>query len=140
MRIRPFEDDDAAAVVALWQEAGLTRPWNDPWVDVRRKLDVQRELFVVAEDEAGDVVGTVMSGYDGHRGWIYYLAVGDAHRRTGLGRRLVEHVESELEARGCPKVNLLVRAENDAVLAFYEHLGYVADASVSLGKRLIRDH
>ncbi|PZF62165.1 GNAT family acetyltransferase [Curtobacterium sp. MCBD17_034] len=138
MEIRSFEDTDTEAVVALWSEAGLTRPWNDPHEDVRRKQTVQPEMFFVAED-AGRIVGAVMAGYDGHRGWINYLAVGDDQRGTGLGRALVERAEGALLALGCPKVQLQVRPDNTGVVDFYEHLGYAPYEAVSMGKRLIED-
>lgn len=138
MRIRPFTRADTEAVVLLWQRCALVRPWNDPRRDVERKLAVQPELFLVADD-AGGVVGSVMAGYDGHRGWMNYLAVAPEQRGRGLGRELVAAVEARLLALGCPKLNLQVRSDNAAVLAFYARLGYGRDEVVSLGKRLIAD-
>ena len=136
--VRPFADDDEDAVVALWTAAGLTRPWNDPHRDIARKKQVQRELFLVAEDD-GAVVGTAMAGYDGHRGWVYYLAVAPERQGGGLGRTLMEEAETRLLALGCPKVNVQIRSGNEAVAAFYDRLGYTPDAATSLGKRLIPD-
>jgi ribosomal protein S18 acetylase RimI-like enzyme len=138
MQIRPFRPEDEDPVVALWQACGLTRPWNDPRKDIARKLAVQRELFLVGERE-GRVIATVMAGYDGHRAWIYYLAVAPGHQGAGLGTQLVRRVEQEMLARGCPKVSLLVRSSNAQVLAFYRKLGYAQDDAVPLGKRLIPD-
>jgi ribosomal protein S18 acetylase RimI-like enzyme len=138
VEIRPFGRDDTAAVVALWQACGLTRPWNDPYKDIERKLTEQPELFLVAERE-GQVLGSAMIGFDGHRGWVYYLAVAPGHQRMRLGRRLMERAEQLLIERGCPKINLLVRSTNAGVLAFYEKLGYARDEAVPLGKRLIPD-
>ncbi len=138
IEIRPFEERDTDAVVALWERCGLTRPWNDPRKDIARKLRVQPQLFLVAE-RAGVVVGSVMAGYEGHRGWVNYLAVDPAERRAGLGRRLMDEVEVRLGALGCPKLNLQVRRDNPAALGFYAALGYVDDDSVSLGKRLEHD-
>jgi ribosomal protein S18 acetylase RimI-like enzyme len=138
MRIRPFKPEDERAVVALWEECRLTRPWNDPHKDIARKLAVQPELFLVSVEQ-NHIVGTVMAGYDGHRGWVNYLAVAPAFRGRGLARALMEHVERELVARGCPKLSLLVRNTNREAIGFYRHLGYVEDESVSLGKRLIAD-
>ncbi|AYF98994.1 GNAT family acetyltransferase [Protaetiibacter intestinalis] len=138
MRIRPFSVSDTEAVVTLWRAAGLTRPWNDPYRDIERKLTVQPELFLVAE-EADAVVGTAMGGYDGHRGWLYYLAVAPDHRREGIGRALVAAVEERLLALGCPKLNLQVRADGEEALAFYRDLGYRVDEVASLGHRLIPD-
>jgi ribosomal protein S18 acetylase RimI-like enzyme len=138
MRIRSFEDGDEEDVVALWQRCGLVRPWNDPRKDIARKRKVQRELFLVGELE-GAIIGSAMGGYDGHRGWVNYLAVDTAHRGLGLGRALMSELETQLGALGCPKLNLQVRSDNLAALAFYERLGYLQDAAVSLGKRLESD-
>jgi ribosomal protein S18 acetylase RimI-like enzyme len=138
MHIRTFHAADEGAVVALWDECGLTRPWNDPHKDIARKLEVQPELFLVgAVDEA--VMASVMAGYEGHRGWMNYLAVAPRFRARGYGRALVAHVERLLLERGCPKINLQVRASNPAAVAFYRRLGYAQDESISLGKRLIVD-
>ncbi len=136
--IRPFDLADTDAVVALWQEAGLTRPWNNPYQDIRRKLTVQPELFLVAVDDS-EVVGTVMAGYDGHRGWLYYLASAPARRGQGIGRRLVETAEERLIALGCPKVQLMVRTENLEVHDFYSALGFEPFETWTTGKRLISD-
>lgn len=138
MRIRPFERADEAPVVSLWEECGLTRSWNDPHKDIARKLTVQPELFLVGVTD-GAVMASVMAGYEGHRGWMNYLAVAARFRGRGLGRALIEHVERLLLERGCPKVNLQVRASNPDAAAFYRRLGYVQDESISLGKRLIVD-
>jgi ribosomal protein S18 acetylase RimI-like enzyme/AcrR family transcriptional regulator len=138
VQIRPFRASDTDAVVALWQVCGLTRPWNDPRKDIARKLTVQPELFLVAE-RGGTLVGTAMAGYDGHRGWVNYLAVDPAAQRRGLGHTLMAQVEQRLEALGCPKVNLQIREGNEPVMAFYRALGYARDGAVSFGKRLIPD-
>jgi ribosomal protein S18 acetylase RimI-like enzyme len=139
MHIRPFELPDQPLVVALWEECRLTRPWNDPHKDIARKLAVQPELFLVGVvNEA--VIATVMAGYEGHRGWVNYLAVAHAFRGQGFARALMQHVEELLLRRGCPKVSLLVRTSNPEAIDFYRHLGYCQDAAVSLGKRLIADH
>lgn len=137
--IRSFTVADTDAVVALWKEAGLTRPWNDPVKDIRRKTTTQPEMFLVAEDGADQVVGTAMIGYDGHPGWIHYLAVAGSHRGTGLGKDLVRRAESMLAALGCPKVQLQVRPDNTGVIAFYESIGYSAYEAVNMGKRLEDD-
>jgi ribosomal protein S18 acetylase RimI-like enzyme len=138
LRVGPFEDADEEQVVALWHACGLTRPWNDPHLDIARKKRVQRELFLVAED-ADTVVGTAMAGYDGHRGWVYYLAVALDGRGAGLGKLLMTEVEARLLALGCPKVNVQVRSGNEPVAAFYARLGYAPDGAVGLGKRLVPD-
>jgi ribosomal protein S18 acetylase RimI-like enzyme len=137
-RIRPFLPPDTEAVVSLWQETGLTRSWNNPYQDISRKLAVQPELFLVADD-GGDIVGTVMAGYDGHRGWLYYLASAPARRGQGIGRRLVEAAEDLLREMGCPKVQLMVRPENGGVHNFYAALGYEPFETWTTGKRLIAD-
>ncbi|WP_322015549.1 GNAT family acetyltransferase [Paraburkholderia sp. J12] len=140
--IRPFAPADTDAVIALWQQAfpeyrDTTRPHRNPHLSIANKLGTQPELFFVAtRDDDGAVVGTVMTGYDGHRGWLYSLAVDPAARRLGIGTQLVRHAEAALAARGCPKLNLQVLSSKPEVLAFYESLGYRADAVVSLGKRL----
>jgi len=138
MQIRPYEESDEAAVVALWQAAGLTRPWNDPHKDIARKLAVQREMFLVGTID-GEVMASVMAGYDGHRGWVNYLAVAPRRRGHGYARQLMQRVEEMLLAMGCPKINLQVRTTNTAVIDLYRHLGYAQDEAVSLGKRLIPD-
>lgn len=139
LAIGSFEPADEAAVIALWHRCGLVRPWNDPAKDIARKQAEQPELFGVLRDEEAGVVGTVMAGYDGHRGWINYLAVEPNRQRQGLGRRLMAWAEAALAARGCPKINLQVRQGNEAVLGFYAALGYADDRVVSLGKRLMHD-
>jgi ribosomal protein S18 acetylase RimI-like enzyme len=139
MEIRVFALQDAPAVVQLWNDCGLTRPWNDPHKDIARKQSVSPELFWVGVDEQGAVIASIMVGYDGHRGWINYLAVHPRHQRQGHARQLMQRAEAELTALGCPKLNLQVRAGNEAVIAFYESLGYANDQTVSLGKRLIAD-
>ncbi|MDR1833551.1 MAG: GNAT family acetyltransferase [Propionibacteriaceae bacterium] len=138
MKIRQFAVGDTEQVVSLWEECGLTRPWNDPHADVKRKLDQQPELFLVGEVD-GRIVASGMGGYDGHRGHVNYLAVAPEHRGQGLGRELLAHLESLLVAMGCPKVNIQVRAGNAAAVAFYEHCGYEVFQVADLGKRLIPD-
>jgi ribosomal protein S18 acetylase RimI-like enzyme len=138
MHIRPFEPADEAAVVALWHECGLTRSWNDPHRDIARKLTEQPELFLVGTVNAG-VVATAMVGFDGHRGWAYYLAVAASYRKQSVGRALMHEAERLLIERGCPKLNLMVRSSNAEVIAFYRALGYVQDDVVILGRRLISD-
>ena len=136
--IVPFEERHRADVVALWNQCGLTRPWNDPDKDIDRKLsDPLGGFFVLLKDEA--VIGSVMAGYDGHRGAIYYLAIDPGFQSVGLGQRLMTHCEAFLQELGCPKINLFVRQGNEAVMKFYEQLGYTQEKAVPLGKRLIPD-
>jgi ribosomal protein S18 acetylase RimI-like enzyme len=136
--VRAFKESDEARVIELWMFGGLTKPWNDPKKDIARKLKVQRELFLVAELD-GVVVGVVMAGYEGHRGWVNYLAVDIGQRRRGIGTALMRDVERRLRLLGCPKINLQIRRENTAVQSFYAALGFSDDAVVSLGKRLESD-
>lgn len=138
MEIRIFHTDDTADVIALWEACELTRAWNNPSLDIERKLAVGSDLFLVAEDK-GKIVGSVMGGYDGHRGWINYLAVDPTIRKQGLGKKLMLDVESRLLSKGCPKINLQVRNGNDDVIAFYEAIGFTDDNCTSFGKRLIPD-
>ena len=138
MRIRAFQPADEAAIVALWKECGLTRPWNDPHKDIARKLTEQPDLFLVGT-LGEEVVASAMVGFDGHRGWVYYLAVAERHRKHSFGRALMQEAERLLFERGCPKINLQVRSSNVGVIEFYRKLGYSADETVSLGKRLIPD-
>jgi ribosomal protein S18 acetylase RimI-like enzyme len=147
--IRVFTEADTEAVLALWLQAfpeynDPSRPHRNPRLAIANKLGTQPELFFVAtRDESDDdsddesaIVGTVMAGYDGHRGWLYSLAVAPGARRHGIGTRLVRHAENALAAMGCLKLNLQVLTDKPEVLAFYDRLGYRADAVVSLGKRL----
>lgn len=138
MQIRPFDIGDREAVVALWKECNLVVPWNNPYKDIERKLKVDSDLFLVGED-SGSVVATVMAGYEGHRGWINYLAVSPGHQAKGYGRALIERVELLLRQKGCPKINLQVRKTNREIIAFYEAMGYKRDKSIALGKRLEHD-
>lgn len=136
--VRAFQAADTEPVVALWEACGLTRPWNDPRKDIARKLAVQPEMFLVAV-EGGVVVGSVMAGYDGHRGWLHYLAAAPDRRSEGIGRALVERAEQLLTAAGCPKVQLMVRPENEGARAFYDELGYEPFDTWATGRRLIQD-
>ncbi|WP_368498725.1 GNAT family acetyltransferase [Herbiconiux sp. A18JL235] len=151
VRVRPYAEGDDEGIVALWAECGLTRPWNDPRRDIARKKTVQPELFLVGEAVDGDgralrdgnggpvVVATAMIGYDGHRGWVNYLAVAPGMQGHGVGGALMRQAEELLRERGCPKVNLQIRAGNEGVMAFYRSLGYEPDGAVGFGKRLIAD-
>lgn len=138
MTIRPYVEADEQAVISLWERCGLTRPWNDPRKDIARKLAVQRELFLVGTID-GRIVAAVMGGYEGHRGWVNYLAVDPVLRLRGLGRAMMTAIEARLAALGCPKINLQVRVGNNEGAAFYQHIGYAQDAVLSFGRRLIGD-
>jgi ribosomal protein S18 acetylase RimI-like enzyme len=139
LTIRAFQSGDAAAVVTLWERCALVKPQNDPWKDIARKTKVRPELFRVGLVD-GRIVGTVMVGYEGHRGWINYLAVSPEYQGRGFGRQLMDEAERLLRAEGCPKINLMVRRSNAEVTAFYRALGYAMDDVISLGKRLEHDH
>lgn len=136
--IRPFRPADEPAVIDLWRRCDLLRSQNDPHRDIARKLRVNPEWFLVGETDAG-IVAAVMAGYEGHRGWINYLAVDPDRRRGGVGRALMLAAEQRLAAAGCPKINLQVRPENKAAIAFYERIGFSVEGAISLGKRLVRD-
>jgi ribosomal protein S18 acetylase RimI-like enzyme len=123
IEIGELQETESEAAVALWEECGLIRPWNDPRADIRLAL-AGPSSTVLAARAGGRLAATVMVGWDGHRGWIYYLSVAPDLRRLGVGARMMKTAEAWLVARGAPKLNLLVRAENDAVVGFYESLGY----------------
>jgi ribosomal protein S18 acetylase RimI-like enzyme len=136
--IRTYRAADEDDVVALWQTCNLTRPWNDPRRDIARKLTQQPELFLVAVLD-NTIAGTLMAGFDGHRGWVWYLGVLPEFRRNGMARALMGEAERRLTALGCPKLNLQVRSSNQEVLAFYRALGYGQDDVLCFGRRLISD-
>ena len=138
MSIRTYDDRlDRALVLALWRQCfSYTAPHQDPAAAIDLKLKEDDGLFFVATDAAGRVVGTVVAGFDGHRGWLYSLAVDPALRRQGTGRALVAAAVAALKARGCPKVNLQILPDNSTVIAFYEKLGFVTEERISMGRRL----
>jgi ribosomal protein S18 acetylase RimI-like enzyme len=138
--IRTFEAGDRDAVIALWRDvfpeyADASRPQRDPALSIANKMKTQPELFFVGLVD-GRVIGTVMAGYDGHRGWVYSLAVAPSLRGRGFGSALMMHAEAALAKLGCPKVNLQILSAKTALRGFYEKLGYRMDEVVSLGKRL----
>lgn len=138
INIRSYRNVDEEAVIKLWKDCGLVVSWNDPQRDIQRKMKVQGDLFLVGclNDE---IISTVMAGYEGHRGWINYLAVLPAYRRCGVGRQMMEAAESLLFSFGCPKINLQVRRSNRGVIKFYQDIGYKEDEVLSMGKRLVSD-
>lgn len=139
LRIRPYQSPDETTVIELWHQCGLVVPWNDPRKDILRKQQVQPELFLIAEVN-GEIVATVMVGYEGHRGWLNYLAVAPKHQRQGIGQRIVEEAIDQLAKMGCAKVNIQIRSTNEDVIKFYEHLGFKIDNVISMGKRLYLDN
>jgi len=131
-----YTDRHFDGVKALWQEMFPDDPpWNGADVAIPAKKAVQPELFLVAVDN-GQVIGSVMAGYDGHRGWLYAVAVLNSHQRQGVGTALIREAEKRLRSLGCGKINLQIRASNSAVVQFYKHLGYTAEDRVSMGKRV----
>jgi len=137
--IRPYRSCDREAVIQLWQDCELTVAWNDPAKDIIRKLSEQPELFLVALHEQDTLVGSIMAGFDGHRGAVNYLAVHPDHRKQGIAEKLMSEIEARLTAAGCPKINVMVRGSNLAANCFYEAIGYEPQDVVVLGKRLIED-
>ena len=137
MQIRPLTLDHADAAARLWEQGGLTRPWNDPRADFRTAVQGPASE-VLGALESDTLLGTVMVGHEGHRGWLYYLAVDAGCRGAGVGRALVAAAERWIEDQGIPKVMLMIRAENDAVRRFYAGLGYV-DQEVSVLGRFLDD-
>ncbi len=138
MQIRAYLAADEVSVISLWQRCNVTRPQNNPRLDIQRKLKINPELFLVGTFD-GRIIATVMGGYEGHRGWINCLSVDPDFQRKGLGRRLMRAIECQLRALGCPKINLQVRSGNLDALRFYEKIGYEKDNVISMGMRLVQD-
>lgn len=138
MLIRPFTSEDKTAVIELWRKCDLLRPWNDPEKDINRKLASSPELFLVGVLD-GKICASAMAGYEGHRGWVNYLAVDPDVQNSGMGRRIMSEVESRLLNLGCPKINVQIRSSNSNAVEFYEKIGYSTDEVISVGKRLIKD-
>ena len=138
MQIREYKEKDEKAVIDLWLKCDLVVPWNNPKQDIERKLKVNPELFLVGLVD-GNVVASVMGGYEGHRGWINYLAVDPDCQNSGYGKVLMDEIETRITALGCPKVQLQVRTSNKKVIDFYKSIGYRDDNVVGLGKRIIED-
>tara|TARA_B100000579_G_C22220722_1_gene571531 strand:+ start:28 stop:468 length:441 start_codon:yes stop_codon:yes gene_type:complete len=136
--IRKFHENDEQRLVSLWKVCRLTVPWNNPHKDISRKLSVQPELFLVGLFEE-NLIASVMAGYDGHRGWINYLAVHPDFQKRGFGKQLMVKVENELRELGCPKINLQIREGNEKVLSYYLKLGFFEEKNISMGKRLEDD-
>jgi ribosomal protein S18 acetylase RimI-like enzyme len=134
-KIRPYQAADQSAVIDLWHRCNLVVPQNDPRKDIAMKCRVQPDLFFVGTI-SDRIVASAMAGYDGHRGWIYYLAVDPDYQRQHIGRRMMKRTEVALKERGCPKINIQVRTSNKAVISFYTSLGYSNDDVIGLGKKL----
>jgi len=138
VEIREYIETDEQQVIDLWMKCHLVVSFNNPQRDIQRKLKVDRDLFLVGILD-NKIIATVMGGYEGHRGWINYLAVDPAYQRNGYGRLIMEAIEQRIRSKGCPKINLQVRARNKAVIQFYRSLGYTEDHVIGLGKRLVED-
>jgi ribosomal protein S18 acetylase RimI-like enzyme len=128
--------EHASTAVALWHEAGLTRPWNDSERDLALAMRGPASTVLTAVTDGGELVGTAMVGHDGHRGWVYYLAVTPALTSTGVGRALMDACEQWVRDAGIPKIQLMVRSTNLATVDFYQHLGYTQDDVTVLSRRL----
>ena len=137
-KIREFKAKDEKQVIELWSACDLIVPWNHPKMDIERKLKVNPELFLVGELN-NNVIASVMGGYEGHRGWINYLAVLPEYRGSGFAREIMTVVEQKLKNIGCPKINLQIRNNNEDVIKFYETIGYFDEHMTSMGKRLSKD-
>ena len=137
--IRPYQLIDETSVISLWRICGLIVPWNNPYSDIIRKLDIQPDLFLVGLKD-GSLIASVMGGYEGHRGWINYLAVHPNFQKSGYGSQILKEIEEKLKNRGCPKINLMIRKGNNKVMDFYKKLGYSVDDVISMGKMIQDDH
>jgi ribosomal protein S18 acetylase RimI-like enzyme len=138
MKIRKYKSKDKAELIQLWKECKLSNSKNDPEKDINRKLKSGSGSILIGVED-GAIVASAMVGYEGHRGWINYLAVLPALQGLGYGKQIMEKAEQELRKVGCPKINLQIRVENKAVVKFYEGLGFFEDKVISMGKRLLND-
>ncbi len=133
--IRKYEEKDESQVISLWKQCNLIVPQNNPHEDIKKKIEFQPNLFFIGAVN-DKVIASIMVGYEGHRGWINYMAVLPEYQSKGFGRQLVDKAMTELRKLGCLKVNLQVRENNKEVIEFYENLGFSNDRVVSLGKHL----
>lgn len=138
MKIRTYKPKDEQQVISLWEKCNLTAPWNNPGKDIERKLKDSPELFFVGKI-GSRIIASCMAGYDGHRGWIYYLAVQQDLQGSGIASQIMKHAEQALRHMGCPKIDLMVRKSNQEVISFYHKIGYKDDPVTVLSKRLIND-
>jgi len=138
MKIRPYQSTDESAVIDLWMRCGLVAPQNNPRTDIQRMVAVAPDWFLVGTLDA-DVIASVMVAYDGHRGWVHYLAVDPRCQKAGYGRQIMDQAEGLLRGVGCPKINLQVRTTNQQVIEFYQRIGFSLDDVLSMGKRLVID-
>jgi ribosomal protein S18 acetylase RimI-like enzyme len=138
MKIQTYSPEYEKEVIKLWEKCNLTRPWNNPKLDIERILKVYPGLFLIGLID-NTVIATVMGGYDGHRGWVYYLGVLSEYRRRGYGRMMMEAVTEKLLEIGCPKINIQVRGDNSEAIGFYESIGYSHEDRISMARRLVED-
>ena len=138
MLVNTFTTADETPVINLWKSCGLLYSHNDPHKDIIRKLTVQADLFLVGKVD-DQLIGSVMAGYDGHRGWLNYLAIHPDYQGRGFGRKIVKEAEQRLRELGCPKINIQIRTQNAAAMIFYRKIGFITDDVISMGKRLISD-
>ncbi len=138
MQIRNYDSGDESQVIDLWIKCDLVRPWNNPKRDIERKLRIDPDLFLVGILNS-KIIATVMGGYEGHRGWINYLAVDPSQQRKRYGTMIMEEIEEKLKAKGAPKINIQIRSTNKSVVDFYKSIGYKINDVVGMGKRLAED-
>ncbi len=136
--IRSYRESDRDDVIRLWKECKLVVPWNDPQRDIERKQTVQSELFLIGLLQE-EIIATAMAGYDGHRGWVYYLAVKPKYQQREIGKQIMKEAEKRLLEIGCPKLNIMVRTTNSDVINFYKAIGYKVDGVTTMSKHLISD-
>ncbi|NLD99787.1 MAG: GNAT family acetyltransferase [Fibrobacter sp.] len=137
-KIRTYNSEDEKAVIEIWRQCNLLTAANNPVQDIKRKCEEDRDLFSIGELK-GQVISTCMAGFDGHRGWIYYLTVLPIFQGNGFGKLLVRNAEDSLKNRGCPKIDLMVRSTNLKVIEFYNKIGFSQESVTVMGKRLIVD-
>ena len=138
IEIRSFRQEDEALLIKLWERCELVVPWNDPSKDISRKVQLDPEGLLLGWHD-NSLIASVMAGYEGHRGWINYLAVDQEYRRKGLGKTMMKAAETYLEQFECPKINLQIRAKNHQVIEFYKSIGFLQEDVINMGKRLIPD-
>ena len=138
LEIRSFRQEDEVPLIKLWEKCKLVVAWNDPSKDIRRKVQLDPGGFLLSLHD-NSLIASVMAGYEGHRGWINYLAVDPEYRRKGLGKTMMKAAETYLEQFECPKINLQIRAKNHQVIEFYKSIGFLQEDVINMGKRLIPD-
>ena len=138
LEIRSFRQEDETPLIELWERCELVVAWNDPSKDISRKIQSDPEGLLLGWHD-NSLIASVMAGYEGHRGWINYLAVDSEFRRKGLGKTMMKAAETYLEQFECPKINLQIRAQNHQVIEFYKSIGFLQEDVINMGKRLIPD-